>query len=234
MRSPWPGDALANLHHFTPKCRKFWHLSSHVRGFLTRFRKPFVAGRIMPSRGANCGARVRNYEVRTGWDMKAFEIGGIALEPARMGIPLLACEGDIIVSPPLPERTARAHLALARELYSARRRRERFFPADLFGEAAWDILLDLYIARHEKREVATTSACIGAYVPPTTALRWLRHLMEHDYVHREDDGKDRRRTFVRLSAKGNAAMDAFLANMLKTMARNLGAVLMVEMEGDCQ
>ena len=149
--------------------------------------------------------------------MKAFEIGGIALEPARMGIPLLACEGDIIVSPPLPERAARAHLALARELYSARRRRERFFPADLFGEAAWDILLDLYIARHEKREVATTSACIGAYVPPTTALRWLRHLMEHDYVHREDDGKDRRRTFVRLSAKGNAAMDAFLANMLKTM-----------------
>ena len=97
-----------------------------------------------------------------GLDMKAFEIGGIALEPARMGIPLLACEGDIIVSPPLPERAARAHLALARELYSARRRRARFFPAALFGEAAWDILLDLYIARHERLHWCLCSADHGA------------------------------------------------------------------------
>lgn len=107
-----------------------------------------------------------------------------------------------------------ARIALARELYAARRRRSRLFPADLFGEPTWDILLDLYVAGRESRRVPTTSACIGAHVPPTTALRWLRILESRGFVERESDGKDGRRTFVRLTARGNAAMDDFLDAML--------------------
>lgn len=107
-----------------------------------------------------------------------------------------------------------ARIILARELYAARRRRSRLFPDDLFGEPTWDILLDLYVAGRENRRVPTTSACIGAHVPPTTALRWLRILESRSFVERESDGKDGRRTFVRLTARGNAAMDDFLDAML--------------------
>ncbi|MES2300775.1 MAG: MarR family transcriptional regulator [Pseudomonadota bacterium] len=113
------------------------------------------------------------------------------------------------------------HLAVARELYAERRRRHKFLPADLFGEPTWDILLDLYIAAREERRVPTTSACIGAHVPPTTALRWLRILEARGLIEREDDGRDGRRTFVRLTWRGLAAMDASLASLRKNFGRVL-------------
>ena len=103
-----------------------------------------------------------------------------------------------------------AELALARQFYALRRRRHRFLAADLFGEPTWDILLDLYIAAHEGRRVPTTSSCIGAHVPPTTALRWLRILEARGLVEREEDRRDGRRTFVRLSRRGLSSMQGFL------------------------
>ena len=40
-------------------------------------------------------------------------------------------------------------LTLARTLYAERRRRDRTFPVDIFGEPSWDILLDLFVAREK-------------------------------------------------------------------------------------
>lgn len=108
------------------------------------------------------------------------------------------------------QHSSDAMLAFAREAYNIRRRRARFLPMDLFGEPTWDILLDLYVATRENRPVPTTSACIGANVPPTTALRWLRILETRGLVDREEDGRDGRRTFVRLSDQGLAAMEDWI------------------------
>lgn len=118
---------------------------------------------------------------------------------------------------------AARHLTIARELYAERRRRHKYLPADLFGEPTWDILIDLYIAYREDRRVPTTSSCIGAHVPPTTALRWLRILETRDLVEREDDGRDGRRTFVRLSRQGLTAMDAAFASIHANMSRAFNA-----------
>ncbi|WP_353230399.1 MarR family transcriptional regulator [Novosphingobium sp.] len=118
---------------------------------------------------------------------------------------------------PALARRERLALTLAREFYSGRRRRARYLSADLFGEPTWDILLDLYVAAREDRRVPTTSACIGAHVPPTTALRWLRILEMRGMVEREDDGRDGRRTFVRLSQRGRQVMEAFLGTMADTL-----------------
>ncbi|WP_157573136.1 MarR family transcriptional regulator [Novosphingobium sp. AAP83] len=115
--------------------------------------------------------------------------------------------------------TAARHLTIAREVYAERRRRHRFLPADLFGEPTWDILIDLYIAHREDRRVPTTSSCLGAHVPPTTALRWLRILESRALVEREDDGRDGRRTFVRLTLQGLAAMDATFASIYANFSR---------------
>ena len=118
-----------------------------------------------------------------------------------------------------------ALLAFARETYVIRRRRDRYLPGDLFGEPTWDILLDLYVATRENRPVPTTSACIGADVPPTTALRWLRILETRGLVEREEDGRDGRRTFVRLSAQGLAAMDDWLHVALAMLDHTVGSIL---------
>ena len=112
---------------------------------------------------------------------------------------LLRTDSGEVSVPPTREPQA---LTLARMLYAERRRRDRTFPTDIFGEPSWDILLDLFVARGEGRRVPTTSACIGAHVPPTTALRWLRLLEGQGLIEREEDERDGRRTFVRLSTKG--------------------------------
>lgn len=147
---------------------------------------------------------------RPGKVERALRAGGPALLP------------QIPADPETLARRSRLALALARELYAGRRRRGRYFNIDLFGEPTWDILLDLYVAAREDRRVPTTSACIGAHVPPTTALRWLRILEMRGLVEREEDGHDGRRTFVRLSPRGEQAMEAYLGSLAETLLAVLG------------
>jgi len=76
----------------------------------------------------------------------------------------------------------------ARRTYRNRRSRNALFADEaLFGEPAWDLLLDLFIAAKERKRVPVTSACIGAAVPTTTALRWLAVLEERGLVLRVAD-----------------------------------------------
>lgn len=107
-------------------------------------------------------------------------------------------------------RPARNHLALARKTYALRRKRASLFGnPDLFGEPAWDILLDLYIAAGEGKPVSVSSACIGSAAPATTGLRWLGVLADEGLIVRENDPEDHRRVLVRLTSAGQAAMDRF-------------------------
>lgn len=109
-----------------------------------------------------------------------------------------------------PPRPARSHLALARKAYALRRKRAALFGnPDLFGEPAWDILLDLFIAHGEGKSVSVSSACIGSASPPTTGLRWLGVLADEGLVVRENDPEDNRRVMVRLTRAGLAAMERF-------------------------
>lgn len=103
---------------------------------------------------------------------------------------------------------------LARAAYRERRRRaDAFQDAALFGEPAWDIMLDLFIAAKERKRLPVTSACIGAAVPATTALRWLTVLEEKSLIVRENDTADARRVFVRLSSDGYEKMVTYFASI---------------------
>lgn len=97
-------------------------------------------------------------------------------------------------------------LERASQDYVNRRQRRRFFDAELFGEPAWDLLLDLFQARLEDKMITVTSACIAADVPVTTALRWLGILEQQGLVERNRNMIDQRSTWVRLSDQGMAAM----------------------------
>ncbi len=107
-----------------------------------------------------------------------------------------------------------AYAILARRTYATRRLRERIFGhAELFGEPAWDILLDLYVASVEQKPVSVSSACIGSAAPPTTGLRWLGVLAENDLIVREPDADDQRRVLVRLTDRGVKAMETYFASV---------------------
>lgn len=86
-----------------------------------------------------------------------------------------------------------------REIIKMRRLRDRLLGADLFADPGWDILLDLFAAQEEGREVSVSSLCIAAAVPPTTALRWIGNMTEAGYLVRRQDPHDARRVYIELS-----------------------------------
>jgi hypothetical protein len=81
----------------------------------------------------------------------------------------------------------------------ARALRLSFLPDVEFGEAAWDMLLDLTVARFRSRQTSISSLCIAAGVPTTTALRALKKLIADNVLERFADPQDGRRSFVRIS-----------------------------------
>ena len=73
-------------------------------------------------------------------------------------------------------------------------------------------------ARLERRDVAVSSLCIAAAVPPTTALRWISAMTEQGLLVRVADADDRRRVFIRLSADAAERMEACLSALLRNAA----------------
>lgn len=103
----------------------------------------------------------------------------------------------------------------AKGIYTARRKRGKYFKSALMGEPAWDILLDLYICEAEGRRVSITDACIGSCVPPTTGLRWIQVLSDEKLLKKVEDPTDARRAFVSLTDHGTKAMDKFLEDSVE-------------------
>lgn len=80
-----------------------------------------------------------------------------------------------------------------------RERRDARFGGDLFGEPAWDMLLDLTLARIEGRKVLVKGAVIASRSPVGTAQRHLNNLERAGFVTRLPDPIDRRRVFLEIS-----------------------------------
>ncbi|WP_066726650.1 hypothetical protein [Sphingomonas pituitosa] len=97
-----------------------------------------------------------------------------------------------------------------RRVIRARRMRAEFFEGDLFADPAWDMLLDLYAAELEHRQISVSSLCIAAAVPPTTALRWIGTLNEAGLFDRKADPNDRRRAYIALSDAARRGMERYI------------------------
>lgn len=98
---------------------------------------------------------------------------------------------------------------LVRRLIRKRRHRDQFFPSDLFADPAWDMMLDLYAAHYERREISVSSLCIAAAVPATTALRWIKTMVDDGRFLRIADPHDGRRIIVSLSEETRCRLDEY-------------------------
>lgn len=108
------------------------------------------------------------------------------------------------------ERNA-VNLALKAQVLARQRgKRSDYVPPSLLGEPAWDMLLELFMQFAGGAKVSTTSLCLAARVPASTALRHIGQMEEHGLVRRSPSAFDRRVTFVELTDRGVLAIGGYL------------------------
>ncbi|HEX6660622.1 MAG TPA: hypothetical protein VF067_01980 [Sphingomicrobium sp.] len=109
-------------------------------------------------------------------------------------------------APEVPVETVRA-------VIRARRLRSRYFAEELFADPAWDMLLDLLQAESSNLRVPVSSLCIAAAVPATTALRWLKTMVQEGIFVRRADPHDGRRVFVELAPQTSQTLRRYFGEV---------------------
>lgn len=99
----------------------------------------------------------------------------------------------------------------AYQTFADRAGRSRFFDSAMFGEAAWDMLLALYVSEQSAARHTVSGLLSLSGVPSTTALRWLDFLEREGLVTRQPNPMDRRICYITLAAKGRDALDAYFS-----------------------
>ena len=103
---------------------------------------------------------------------------------------------------------------IAAQLYQERRLRDAcFHEVDIFGEPAWDILLDVAFAEAKGERLSISKVCIGSCVPVSTAMRWINILQSRDLVYKVGDTGDPLETFIRLTEQGHEKTKRYLASI---------------------
>ncbi|TVV72679.1 MarR family winged helix-turn-helix transcriptional regulator [Sphingomonas solaris] len=115
-------------------------------------------------------------------------------------------------------------LAFSRRMIAERARRYHFFDGHLFADPAWDIMLDLFVAGIERREVPVTNLCFTSNVPDTTVLRWIKTLGAEGLVVRHKDSVDKRRVLVQLAPPAAEAMRRYVEEQMAAAERMHAAI----------
>jgi predicted transcriptional regulator len=90
------------------------------------------------------------------------------------------------------------------------------FRSDVFGDAALMILLDLFVAEHERRRLPIKSVCIGSGVPQSTALRYIERLESAGLIKRHANPADRRSAHIALTEEAGIKLHAILGTLFSS------------------
>lgn len=90
-------------------------------------------------------------------------------------------------------------------------RRQLLGAADLFGEPAWDMLLDLFVHECEGKSLAMSSLCISAGIPTSSAMKLIQRLCYAGILERIPDHRDGRRSLMRVDPEVAHKLRAYFA-----------------------
>jgi predicted transcriptional regulator len=100
---------------------------------------------------------------------------------------------------------------IATSMFRARIHRANQFNPVLFGEPAWDMLLDLFIQKVAGRRVSSTSLCLGANVPYATGARYIERLEGEGLVLRFTPPDDKRLVLIDYTPDGFHRMRDYIS-----------------------
>lgn len=176
-----------------------------LAGFPVEWQRTIVTGKMYEFTAGQGTKGIRLIEL-TQRDVKdAARLLSLLLESAPP-----AADTRAIIQHPNKEKL----LGRAKSMLAARKRRMRMFNPGLFGEAAWDMLLILYVMDCEGPRLSVSRLVQFADVPLTTGLRWLSTLESQQLIHRDPHPNDARSFFVRLSDKARELMETYLSETL--------------------
>jgi len=168
------------------------------------------------------------HETPTMQDMLLDKMSSLSMELQRLS-QLMGQGGPSGNAPPRDEAAARPALrgpepghhsehelaAFIRELLKTESKRREIGGGGLFGDPAWEMLLDLLLANIEQRRVSVSSACIASGAPMSTALRLVRRLVSDGVLFKIPDETDRRRHFLTINPKFEQPLIDYLAQQLE-------------------
>ena len=103
---------------------------------------------------------------------------------------------------------------IAKEVFRARAVREEYFPAQVFGEYAWDILLLLYIETSRAKRISLAALAAQISAPIAVVLRWIAYLETDQIVLVTSDPNDENVKLAELCEASASTMDRCLKAML--------------------
>ena len=112
-----------------------------------------------------------------------------------------------------------------------RRERDAIFPSVEFADPGWDILLDAVLARLQAIPLSVSALCVGARVPPTTALRWIGKLIEGGMLERQDDPQDARRSHIQPTERAVASI-LHVVQLSQRAARQRSQINHIDSQGN--
>jgi DNA-binding MarR family transcriptional regulator len=92
----------------------------------------------------------------------------------------------------------------------ARNRRSSLFSGELFIDPAWDILLELSLARLEGRGVTTGDLVRLSSVRESIVLRWIDKLVQDGWILPDPEPSGEQGAVLDLSAKAAAGMQKWI------------------------
>jgi len=88
--------------------------------------------------------------------------------------------------------TLSRHVESAQKFLGIQRKRDLFFANEtMFGDPAWELLLEIYIATEKGQYLSKADLCDSVLIPHSLAVRWISIFVEYDYVEmRIKDGQN--------------------------------------------
>lgn len=95
-----------------------------------------------------------------------------------------------------------ALVQFARGVIQRRIERHAVLPGAMFGEGAWNMLLDLFVKTAHQQSVSVTSLCIASGSPTSTALRYVQLLIECGLIQKTSHPSDKRSSNLTMTFTG--------------------------------
>lgn len=109
-----------------------------------------------------------------------------------------------------------AAFALARAILAARDTRKSEFASAIFGEPAWDMLLNLFVHR-DREPLTVTRLAQLSQTPLTTAIRWIEYLEQSRLIARHQHPNDARIVLVELTDQARLRLVSYFDALSGTL-----------------